>query len=50
MNKVWMSSKNTNVTKGSVSFDYIDLLKGYVCYQFRILRNLRIDIKDRLEL
>ena len=21
----------------------------YVCYQFRILRNLRIDIKDRLE-
>ena len=21
----------------------------YLCYQFRILRNLRIDIKDRLE-
>ena len=21
----------------------------YICYQFRILRNLRIDIKDRLE-
>ena len=22
---------------------------GNICYQFRILRNLRIDIKDRLE-
>ena len=22
---------------------------GHTCYQFRILRNLRIDIKDRLE-
>ena len=25
------------------------IINNNVCYQFRILRNLRIDIKDRLE-
>ena len=30
-------------------FQMVELQIRNVCYQFRILRNLRIDIKDRLE-
>ena len=47
-----LSAKNPkNLERASLLFItmfYIGI-RWHVCYQFRILRNLRIDIKDRLE-
>ena len=46
------TTKNTLVNTMFAFKDHSDpgyFLHVHLCYQFRILRNLRIDIKDRLE-